>query len=382
MQKLRILHVFRAPVGGLFRHVMDVAREQAMRGHDVGIFCDSTTGGERGLGQLASLEPHLNLGIHRVPMSRNPGYTDVTSLIALNAHTKKLKPDVIHGHGSKGGLYARLPAFWGSQKQAIRVYTPHGGSLNYRPELFISKIYMKAEWVLEKKTDIFLFESDFIKRQFYEKVCVTKRLHDVVVNGVTDAEFETVNHDNIKYDILYLGELRYAKGIDTLLAALPLMRILMQKIPRIPRLLLVGSGPDEDALRQQVVEKKLQDYVVFKPPMPIRDALEKARIMVVPSRAESLPYVILEAAAAAQPLVSTDVGGIPEIFGPFGDQLIPANHVRALADAMNKALSSSDEVLYERARELQEYVRTRFTLEHMVDGVLEGYAKALVGKNG
>ena len=37
--------------------------------------------------------------------------------------------------------------------------------------------------------------------------------------------------------------------------------------------------------------------------------------MVIPSHAESLPYVILEAAAAAQPLVSTNVGGIPEIFG-------------------------------------------------------------------
>jgi glycosyltransferase involved in cell wall biosynthesis len=377
MEKLRILHVFRAPVGGLFRHVMDVAREQAQRGHDVGIFCDSTTGGERALAQLDALVPLLSLGITRVPMSRNPGLTDLTALFTFHAHTKKLNPHVIHAHGSKGGLYARLPAFWGAQKQAIRVYTPHGGSLNYRPELLISKLYMGAEWLLEKKTDIFLFESDFIKRQFYERVKITRKLHTVVVNGVTEAEFETVNHNNVKYEILYLGELRYAKGIDTLLAALTQMRTLNRQIPR---LLLVGSGPDENALRQQVIDKNLQDYVVFKPPMPIREALEKARIMVVPSRAESLPYVILEAAAAAQPLVSTDVGGIPEIFGPFGDQLIPANHVRALAVAMNKALSSSDEVLYERAKQLQEYVRTRFTLQHMVDGVLDGYVQALAGK--
>ena len=44
---LKILHVFRAPLGGLFRHVLDVARGQAERGHDVGIFCDATTGGAR-----------------------------------------------------------------------------------------------------------------------------------------------------------------------------------------------------------------------------------------------------------------------------------------------------------------------------------------------
>ncbi|TXM88325.1 glycosyltransferase family 4 protein, partial [Methylobacterium sp. WL116] len=43
----RILHVFRAPVGGLFRHVVDLARLQAAAGHRVGIVCDATTGGER-----------------------------------------------------------------------------------------------------------------------------------------------------------------------------------------------------------------------------------------------------------------------------------------------------------------------------------------------
>ena len=45
---LKILHVFRAPLGGLFRHVLDVARGQVDRGHDVGIFCDSSTGGAAG----------------------------------------------------------------------------------------------------------------------------------------------------------------------------------------------------------------------------------------------------------------------------------------------------------------------------------------------
>jgi glycosyltransferase involved in cell wall biosynthesis len=55
-------------------------------------------------------------------------------------------------------------------------------------------------------------------------------------------------------------------------------------------------------------------------------ALSKAHVMVIPSRAESLPYVILEAAAAAQPLISTDVGGINEIYGPdHRHRLIPAN---------------------------------------------------------
>ncbi len=47
MTPLNILHVFRAPVGGLFRHVRDLAQAQAERGHRVGLIADSNTGGER-----------------------------------------------------------------------------------------------------------------------------------------------------------------------------------------------------------------------------------------------------------------------------------------------------------------------------------------------
>ena len=377
MDKLRIIHVFRAPVGGLFRHVMDVTREQAARGHDVGIFCDSSTGGERAQGQLNALSPHLTLGIHRVEMQRNPSFGDMGTVFEFNKQMNLLKPYVIHGHGSKGGLYARLSAFWNAQKQAIRVYTPHGGSLNYHPEKLISRLYMQVEGLLERKTDAFLFESDYIKRMFYERVKVTRKFHSVVVNGVTPSEFEPINHDNVVYDFLYLGELRYAKGIDTLLQA---MTSLQLSDGKTPTLLLVGAGPDEAALREQVNALQLNQFVTFNPPMPIRDALAKARIMVVPSRAESLPYVILEAAAAAQPLISTNVGGIPEIFGPFGHLLLNPNDPMKLAQAMAKALTSSDEDLKHSAIDLQNYVRTRFTLTNMVDGIIDGYQEALQQK--
>ncbi len=55
---------------------------------------------------------------------------------------------------------------------------------------------------------------------------------------------------------------------------------------------------------------------------------------MAPSRAESLPYVILEAAAASVPMIATDVGGIPEIFGPFSDRLGPCGDAADLARRM------------------------------------------------
>ena len=72
---------------------------------------------------------------------------------------------------------------------------------------------------------------------------------------------------------------------------------------------------------------------------PARDAFAMGRLMVVASRAESLPYVVLEAAAAGVPMIATRVGGIPEIFGPTAEPaLVAPGDPHALADAIARAL--------------------------------------------
>src|ERR1700691_1081929 len=124
-RKLRIIHVLRAPLGGLFRHVIDLAREQIARGHAVGLVTDSLTGGPRAATVLADLEPSLALGLVRLPMPRNPHLLDVSAAVKIALHTRALKADVVHGHGSKGGAYARLPAFLPGFAAPIRAYTPH-----------------------------------------------------------------------------------------------------------------------------------------------------------------------------------------------------------------------------------------------------------------
>ena len=122
------------------------------------------------------------------------------------------------------------------------------------------------------------------------------------------------------------------------------------------RLLMVGSGPDADVLAARVVEMGLGDAVAFEPPQAIRAVLARGRVMVVPSLAESLPYVVLEAAAACQPLVATNVGGIPEIFGPAAAQLVPARDGKALAGAIARILDEEPEAraALRRARRLRQ----------------------------
>jgi glycosyltransferase involved in cell wall biosynthesis len=96
---------------------------------------------------------------------------------------------------------------------------------------------------------------------------------------------------------------------------------------------------------------------------------------VVASRAESLPYIVLEAAAACIPMVATAVGGIPEVFGPEGPLVPPADPLR-LADAIAAALADPA-AAKARAERLRQRVRTLFSQDAMVDGVLAAYGEAI-----
>ena len=95
-QPLRILHVVRAPVGGIIRHILDVANGQIERGHHVGIVADSLTGGTRADAVLAEIEPRLKLGVHRVAIRREPRFADLMVWAHIAGLIRKLKPDVVH----------------------------------------------------------------------------------------------------------------------------------------------------------------------------------------------------------------------------------------------------------------------------------------------
>jgi glycosyltransferase involved in cell wall biosynthesis len=378
-RSLKIIHVLRAPLGGLFRHVLDLTREQVARGHQVGLITDSLTGGDRATGILNELAPSLTLGLSRVPMHRNPHWSDIAALAHVVERVKEQKPDIVHGHGSKGAAYARIPVLLGLRGNAIRAYTPHGGSFNYNPGSTLHRLYMGVEGVLNYATDIFLFESAFIGSCFHNYVGKVRGMERVVLNGISDAEFEPVPANADRADFVYVGELRSAKGIDTLIDAIAEVG---RRTGRKPRAVLVGSGPDEAHLTAQARERGLQDHITFPGVMAARSAFAKGRVLVVPSRAESLPYVVLEAAGGRMPMISTNVGGIPEIFGPFADRLISCNDVDALTNAMITEINRPDAELAARAEDVGAYVQGRFGIGHMTDAVLAGYLDALTARHG
>lgn len=371
---LNILHVFRAPVGGLFRHVLDLTHEQIARGHRVGLIADSSTGGPRADEVLGDLAPKLALGLTRIPMRRNPGLGDIGPLLHVTRRIAQSDADVVHGHGAKGGAYARLAL---ARKRAVRAYTPHGGSLLFGHDSLAGKIYLLTERLLMLRSDLFLFESIYSSDIFLRKIGNPGNRQRIVHNGVARAEFEPVALRPDATDLVYIGELRPVKGIDFLVDAIAQLRRAGRKVTAT----LVGDGPERPVLTAQVETNGIADSVYFRPAMPAREAQTLGRVMVVPSRTESLPYVVLEAAASAKPLIATRVGGIPEIYGPLSDALIPPQDAAALAAAIAHSLDHPAAAA-DIAAKVSARVAASFSLDAMVDGVLAGYRETLAAVRG
>lgn len=369
MASLNILHVFRAPVGGLFRHVLDLSREQIARGHRVGLVADRLTGGPHADNVLRELEPSLALGLSRVAMHRQPYPTDVFALAHVMRRIAQADADVVHGHGAKGGAFARL-AF--NKRRAVRAYTPHGGSLLFSNDTLAGKTYLTTERFLMPRGDLYLFESAFSANVFSRKIGQPRGLVRIVHNGVTRAEFEPVAAAADATDLIFMGELRHLKGVDLLIDAIAQLR----RDGRNVTATLIGDGPDSDMFHAQVGRLNLGGLIRFRPAMPARHAQTFGRVMVMPSRMESLPYVVLEAAASTKPLIATRVGGVSEIYGPLAGALVAPDDASALARAIVDCLDHP-EAAAEAARKLRERVAGAFTVETMVDGVLAGYRDAL-----
>ena len=368
-QPLRILHAVRAPVGGIFRHILDLANGQAGRGHHVGIVADSLTGGQRADTALAEIAPRLKLGVHRLAIRRNPGPADILVWARFMHLIWRLKPDVLHGHGARAGAFLRTKA---RSQGGIRVYTPHGGSLHYPRDTFKGALYSRLERALMNSTDLFLFESAFARDTYQRTIGIPTGLVRCVFNGVTADEFDAIVKAADATDIVYVGEFSHIKGADLLIDAVARLHSDGKPVT----LTLAGDGEELEHLKTQIQKLGLTEAVRFLGHVKARYGFSKGKLLVVPSRGDSMPYVVIEAAAAGIPMVAANVGGIPEIFGSHTDALFAPNIVGALADAIETALEDPAAAQV-RARSLRERIFLHFSQKAMVDGVLAGYRDAL-----
>ena len=319
----------------------DLTEAQAAAGHQVGIVCDSTTGGDFEERLFEELKPSLALGVSRTPMQRHIGLGDIAAAWRAYGIIKELQPDILHGHGAKGGVYSRM---FGSllrvfRFRVARLYTAHGGSLHYDERTATGKLFFALERLMARFTDYILFVSEYERGAFHRKVGEPDRPSGLVYNGLREAEFEKVPAAPDAADFLYIGMMRDLKGPDLFIDALAQAEM---RLGRKVTAVMVGDGEHLPRYEAQVRRLGLDDRVRFLKPMPARQAFALAGIVVVPSRAEAMPYIVLEALAAGKPMIATSVGGIPEIFGAGSPAIVradPGELASRMADALSDPAS-------------------------------------------
>ena len=146
--------------------------------------------------------------------------------------------------------------------------------------------------------------------------------------------------------VLYAGRLDIRKGLRELIDAVAALRI------RRPALhcYLLGDGSDKPLLQQAITRLQLESSVTFVPAAPtatVAQWMAAADLFTLPSYMEGCPNVVLEALASGRPVVTTNVGGIPELMDAQSGRLVPPADASALAAALDETLSqqwSADEI--------------------------------------
>jgi glycosyltransferase involved in cell wall biosynthesis len=164
-----------------------------------------------------------------------------------------------------------------------------------------------------------------------------------------------------------VGRLSPEKGHRVLLDA---FRSLLRSAPGA-RLVLVGDGPEESALRRQAKDLGLSESVTFmglrKDGQPIIGALD---VMALPSFSEGMPNVVLEAFAYGIPVVATAVGGVPDMVDGRCGWIVPSGDPDSLAAALTETLRDRREAEH-RARQARTVLEQRFTVGRQAEAWLE-----------
>jgi glycogen(starch) synthase len=313
---------------------------------------------------LADETQYNGISIYRFHTRSALGKGNLSQLIGIRQQVAKLKqsfePDLVHINFSDPSVYFHLST--ANAYPAPTLVTLHQNlayfGLKGGLDTLLGQTLSMADWV----TAVSGVTLSGIQA-FMPKI---RERSSVIYNGLDTPDllpeplpFETPQ-------MLCVGRLLHQKGFDLAITA---FAALLDRFPRA-RLTIVGDGPSRFDLEQQAAALGLGEAVEFKgriSPEHVPELMNKATIVVMPSRSEGFPMVALEAAQMARPIVATPVGGLPEsvVHQQTGLLVEPEDSV-ALAEAIAFLLSHPD-----IARQMGQAGRSRaldiFSLENFVD---------------
>ena len=375
---LHILHIYKDyfPVlGGIENHVKVLAEAQAARGHNVTVLVANP--GRRTVVEMTE-------GVRLVKAGRWGTAASTPISPALFRWVARLKADVAHLHfPHPPGEVAHL--LFGRTRRVVITY--HSDIVRQRT---LRTLYHPLLWVVLRRADRLIATST----TYIESSQYLGRLRDKCTVVPIGADLERFDHiDPARVEslrqrffpqrdslptLIFVGRLRYYKGLDDLLRAMP-------EIPSA-RLLIVGDGPMRAPWEQLTHELNLAGRVTFAGEVDDADlpaSYKLGDLFVLPAnaRAEAFGTVLVEAMAAGLPVVSTEVGSGTSwvnLNGTTGS-IVPPRDPKALAAAIN-ALLSDPARRAGMGRAAHQRAQAEFSQAAMIQRVEQVYREVLAGK--
>lgn len=347
MEKIKILHIYKSfdVFNGLIEILTIMAQNLDHKRFELGVCVFEYSGNAFGEKFERLGGKIFNLGVPQKAVN------EPQSFVALLSFLKEYKPHVVQTHvlkanlmGSMAARIARVPVIIGTEMTLKDTAPSRLGRLRDR----VLQPFTSAAL---KKCDSFVVTSNFIKQEWEGEIEgeVNERRSKSKDIGIKQSAFRVIyppfNLEKLKAaqsakfsrsndikTIGFIGRLSDEKSIDKLLEA---MKIVIAAYPQA-RLCIVGTGPLEDQLKEQCNALGLSKVVEFSGyKANVFEALKCFDFFVLSSRTEGCPIVILEAMAAGLAVVSTDVGGNPELVedGKTGI-LVRPNSPQAMASAL------------------------------------------------
>jgi rhamnosyl/mannosyltransferase len=372
---MKILHVYKdyAPVlGGIENHIRWQAEGMRARGHDVHVLVTN----------LAARTLHETIdGVMVTKCARHLNVSSAPVAAALPIHLRRLgaDADIVHLHAPyPPGELAQLLVQAGQRT----VITYHSDIIKqatllkfYAP--FLHRLLARADKILVSNPP-YVQSSPFlapIARRTPAKVGIVHFGIDPVRFAPTPANTAGAAQLRERFGpgplVLFVGRLRYYKGVDVLVGAMAAVTT--------ARCVIVGTGPMEDEIRTLIDQHNLADRVQMAGSLPDADLpaiYHAADLFVLPSihRSESLGIVLLEAMAAGLPVISTELGTGTSYVNRHGETglVVPPGDAGALAAAINQ-LATDAELRRRFGQAAQRRAQTEFNLAQMLDATEQVY---------
>ena len=376
IRKQKVLYIItKADVGGAQKYVADLAANLDTDLFETKILC-----GGRDLKWLSNKLFIIN---------------DILAVAELIKIFRTERPDIVHLNSSKAGVVGSVAAKFynllkfsvsGGKYQKLKViFTAHGWVFN--PDNYLNRPVSLGYRLVHKLAafaqDAIINVSDY-DREIALRYNIAPAEKLVTIHNGIDAKMGFLDKQTARKEIIKkleignwkleinrpwigsIGRLTKEKNYQTLIKAASL-------VPNA-YFFIIGSGTEISNLKSQILNLKLENKFFILPPTGSDSVFLKAfDVFTMSSIKEGLPYVMLEAASAAMPIVSTDAGGIPEIIqNQESGIVVPKGNADKLAEAI-KTIIGNPNYASKLGRRAQLSCASEFNLQTMIEKTQQVY---------